>query len=116
MRFPLWRTLLLGFSSLALTVATLGIDQTAQSKGEAQHLCFGYPVHFAFSDFSIHYTPPPGAQTYRLNPWEVPVQSNPLAFLISWAVVYGVLLATWLVARNALVRVASRFRQRDLIT
>jgi hypothetical protein len=100
-RFPLARTLLLGLASFGLTVASLGIDQTAQSEREAQHLGFGYPLHFVFSDFSIYYTPPPGAQSYSLNPWEVPVQGNPLAFLISWVLVYGVLLGSWLLACNA---------------
>jgi hypothetical protein len=101
-RFPLARTLVLGFSSFALTLASLGIGQTARGEREAQHLGFGYPLQFAFSDFTIYYTPPPGAQTYRLNPWEVPVEGNPLAFLVSWGLVYGALLVCWLVALAAL--------------
>jgi hypothetical protein len=40
----------------------------------------------------------------------VPVSNNPLAFLISWVLVYGILLARWLLARNALVLLARHVR------
>jgi hypothetical protein len=109
-RLPVARTLLLGIGSFVLAVASLGIDQTPQSRGEAKHLGFGYPVHFAFSDFTTYYTPSSHPQTFRLNPWEIPVQGNPLAFLVSWVLVYGALLAGWLYLRKTLMRAARQLR------
>jgi hypothetical protein len=60
-------------------------------------------VHFAFSDFTIYYSPLSNAQTFRLNPWEIPVETNPLAFLVSWVLAYGALLAGWLFLRRMLI-------------
>ena len=102
-RLPVSRTLLLGFGSFVLVVASLGIDQTAHSEDAAKHLGFGYPVHFAFSDFTTYYSPFGYPQTFRLNPWEIPVETNPLAFLVSWVLVYAVLLAGWLFLRKTLI-------------
>jgi hypothetical protein len=82
-------------------VASLGIEQTAYSRHEAQDLGFGYPFHFAFSDFTTYYTPP-YPETYKLNPWEIPVEGNPPTFLASWLLVYLALLGCWLLVRNAL--------------
>lgn len=103
-RPPVVRTLVLGLASLTLVVASLGIDQTAHNRSEARDLGFGYPVHFASSDFTSYYTSPAYPQTYKLNPWEIPVESNPLTFLASWALVYVVLLGCWLLLRKALTR------------
>ena len=103
-RLPVARTLLLGFGSFVLTAASLGIDQRAQSRDAAKHLGFGYPLHFAFSDFTIYYSPSNSPQTFRLNPWEIPVETNPFAFLLSWVLVYGALLACWLFLGKALRR------------
>jgi branched-subunit amino acid ABC-type transport system permease component len=117
-RLPVARTLLLGFGSFVLVVASLGIDQTAHSRDAAKHLGFGYPVHFAFSDFTTYYSPYGYPQTFRLNPWEIPVEGNPLAFLVSWVLVYGALLACWLFLRKTLMwaRQPARSQDRDLIT
>jgi hypothetical protein len=52
-RLPVARTLLFGFGSFVLAVASLGIDQTRIA---AKHLGFGYPVHFAYSDFATYYS------------------------------------------------------------
>jgi len=109
-RLSVARTLLLGFGSFVLTVASLGIDQTANSRDAAKHLGFGYPVHFAFSDFTTYYSPPSYPQTFRLNPWEIPVEGNPLAFLVSWVLVYGALLAGWLLLRKTLMWAARQLR------
>lgn len=109
-RVPVARTLLLGLGSLVLGVASLGIDQTANSRHAAQHLGFGYPVHFAFSDFTTYYSPSSYPQTFRLNPWEIPMEGNPLAFLVSWVLVYGVLLASWLFLRETLMWTARQLR------
>jgi len=109
-RLPFVRTLFLGAVSFVLVVASLALDQTAHSRSEAQHLGFGYPVHFASADFTIYYTPPPYAQTYRLNPWEIPVGGNPLAFLVSWLLVYAALLAGWLLVRSTFRRVLRTWR------
>jgi len=115
-RFPLARTLLLGLASFGLTVASLGIDQTAQSGHEARHLGFGYPVHFAFSDFTSYSSPSSYPQTFRLNPWEIPVEGNPLAFLVSWVLIYGGLLGCWLVARGTLRWTARHVRDLSAVT
>ena len=118
-RLPVSRTLLLGFGSFVLVVASLGIDQTAHSEDAAKHLGFGYPVHFAFSDFTTYYSPFGYPQTFRLNPSEIPVEGNPLAFLLSWVLVYGALLACWLFLRKTLIwaaRQPARSQDRDLIT
>jgi hypothetical protein len=108
-RPPLARTLTLGLLSLCLVVASLGIEQTANSRNQAGDLGFGYPLHFAFSDFTDYYTPG-YPQTFSLNPWEVPAEANPLTFLISWLLVYGVLFACWVVLRSALLSVRRRVR------
>ncbi len=105
------RTLLLGIVSLALIVASLGIGQTAHNRSEAQDLGFGYPLHFAFSDFTTSYSPPAKPQTYNLNPWEIPMGGNPLAFLTSWVLTYGAVLGCWLLLANTF-RSALRRRAR----
>jgi hypothetical protein len=110
MRLPVARTLLLGLGSFVLTLASLGIDQTANSGDAAKDLGFGYPVHFAFSDFTTYYSPSSYPQTFRLNPWEIPIEANPLAFLVSWVLVYGVLLAGWLFLRKALMWAGRQLR------
>jgi hypothetical protein len=109
-RLPVARTLLLGLGSFVLAGASLGIDQTANSPDAAKHLGFGYPVHFAFSDFTSYYSPSSYPQTFRLNPWEIPMEGNPLAFLVSWLLVYGVLLAGWLFLRKTLMWAARQLR------
>jgi hypothetical protein len=43
--------------ALGLVVASLGIDQKAQNEAIAKHLSFGYPLHFAASDFTSYYAP-----------------------------------------------------------
>jgi hypothetical protein len=102
-RLPVARTLLLGLGSFVLTFASLRIDQTANSSDAPKDLGFGYPVRFAFSDFTTYYSPASYPHTFRLNPWEIPAEGNPLAFLVSWVLVYGVLLAGWLFLRKALM-------------
>ncbi len=99
---PLVRTLLLVLASVVLVVASLGIDQTAHNRSEARDLGFGYPVHFAVADFTNHSGPPPPGypQTYKLNPWEVPVEGSAFALLASCLLVYAALLGCWLLARN----------------
>ena len=101
-RLPLLRRLLLGLASLVLVVASLGIDQTASSRGDARHLGFGYPLHFVSSDFTIHYGLSAHPQTVKLNPWENPVQGNPVAFLASWGA--RLCRATGLLAATAQAR------------
>lgn len=108
-RLPLVRTLLLAFLSLLLVVASLGIEQTAHNRSEAQDLGFGYPLHFAFSDFTTYSSPQGYPQTYNLNPWEIPMEENALTFLISWVLTYAALLGCWLLAAKALRR---SFRRR----
>jgi hypothetical protein len=49
-----------------------------------------------------HYSPPAYPQTFRLNPLEIPVETNPLTFLVSWLSFYALLLACWLLARSTL--------------
>jgi hypothetical protein len=95
-------TLLLTLASFVLAIASLGIDQTATSRDAAKHLGFGYPVHFAFSDFTTYYSPS-DAQTFRLNPWEIPVEASLLGFVVSWLLVYCALLAASLLLRKALM-------------
>lgn len=102
------RTVLLGATSLVLVVSSLGIDQTANDRAEARHLGFGYPLHFASSNFTSSYTPPAYPQTYRLNPWEIPVDGNPGALLVPWALVYGALLGCWLLLRMAFGHASDR--------
>ena len=99
---PMRRTLVLGFMALGLVAASLGIDQRAQNEAAARHLGFGYPLHFAESDLASHYTPPSYPQTYKLNPWEIPVDGNPLAFLVSWLLVYGALVGCWVLLQNVI--------------
>jgi hypothetical protein len=70
--------LLIAAASFVLVIATLGIDQTATTTDAAQHLGFGYPLHFASSDFTSKYSPPTYPQTLRLNPWEIPVNGTKL--------------------------------------
>jgi hypothetical protein len=92
-------------------VASLGIDQIAHRRDAAKHLGFGYPLHFAFSDVTAYYSPFGYPQTFRLNPWEIPVEGNPLAFLVSWVLVYGARLACWLFLRKTLMwALSSLFR------
>jgi hypothetical protein len=100
----------LGLISFGLVFASLGIDQTANSRSDARHLGFGYPVHFAFSDFTAIYSPPSYPQVFKLNPWEIPVRGSPLAFVVSWLLVYGALLASWLLTRIGLEWVLRRLR------
>lgn len=109
-RLPVFRTLVLGISSFCLVVASLGIDRTAYSAGDARHLGFGYPVHFAFSDFTSYYSPWSYPQTFKLNPWEIPVEVNPLGLLISWVLIYAGLLGCWLVVRKMLRWMARHVR------
>ena len=68
-------------------------------------------------DFAIDYTPSRDPQTFKLNPWEVPVEANLFTFLLSWLIGYALLLGCSLVARNAFKRlVRARARsQFDLI-
>jgi hypothetical protein len=115
-RLPVGRTVVLGLVSFCLAVASLGIDRTAYSRSEAQHLGFGYPVHFAFSDFASHYSPSSYPQTFRLNPWETPVAANPIGFLISWVLIYGALLACWLALRKTLRWTARYVRGLSAVT
>jgi hypothetical protein len=85
--------LLLAIASFGLVIASLGIDQTATTTDEARHLGFGYPLHFASSDFTSTYGPLTyPEQTFRLNPWEVPVNGNVGAFVVDWAAVSLALL------------------------
>jgi hypothetical protein len=92
--------LLIAAASFVLVIATLGIDQKATTTAEARHLGFGYPLHFASSDFTSKYGPLTYPQeTFRLNPWEIPVNENVGAFVIDWAAVYVVLLGVALVLR-----------------
>jgi hypothetical protein len=105
---PVLRTVVLGLTALGLVVASLGIGQTAQSEAAARHLGFGYPLHFAWSDFTSYYTPPSYPQTYNLNPWEIPVGGNLLTFLVSWLATYGALLACWLLLRNSVSHALGR--------
>jgi hypothetical protein len=107
------RALLLGSASLVLVAANLGLERTARSRAEAAHLGFGYPLHFAESDFTSISTPPSYPQTYRLNPWEVPVAGNGLAFAVSWSLVYSGLLVFWLLAKRAQRKAFTRVRGRD---
>jgi len=109
-RLPVARTLLLGFGSFVLAVASLGINQTANSRDAAKHLGFGYPVHFVFSDFTTYDSPSSYPETFRLSPWEIPVEGNPLAFVVSWLLVYSVLLAGWLFLRKTLMWAARQLR------
>jgi hypothetical protein len=47
------------------------------------------------------------------------VEGNPLAFLLSWVLVYGALLACWLFLRKTLIwaaRQPARSQDCDLIT
>ena len=101
LRVPVLRTFVLAVAALGLVVASLGIDQTAQNEAAAGHLGFGYPLHFAWSDFTSVYTPPSYPQTYKLNPWEIPVSGNALTFLVSWLLVYGALVSCWVLLWNA---------------
>ena len=105
---PLWRTLILAFASFALVVLSLAIKQTAHSHIDAQDLGFGYPLHFAYSDFTSVYDPPGYPQTYNLNPWEIPMEGNPLTFLISWLLVYSAFLGVWLVLARTIRSVFER--------
>jgi hypothetical protein len=88
--------------ALGLVFASLGIGQRAQNEAAARHLSFGYPLHFAESDFTSYYTPPSYPQTYKLNPWEIPVDGNPLAFVVSWLLVYGALVSCWILLQNVI--------------
>jgi hypothetical protein len=97
--------------ALALVVASLGIDQVASSASAARHVGFGYPVHFAASDFTTVSTPPAYPQTYRINPWEVPVEANFAAFMVSWILVYLALHGAALLLRSA----ARAFRRKALL-
>jgi hypothetical protein len=105
--------ILLALASFVLVVASLGIDQTAHSRSEARHLGFGYPLHFASSDFASYYSPPSYPHTFTLNPWEIPVSGNPLAFLVSWVLVYGALFALWRLVRAAGAGVVRRPRRTE---
>jgi hypothetical protein len=100
-RLPRLRTFVLGFASLVLVVASLGIDQTAPSRSDAHDLGFGYPLHFASADVAALYGPASSPRTYKLNPWEMSVEGNAPAFFVSWILVYVALLSGWLLARTA---------------
>jgi hypothetical protein len=67
-------------------------------------LGFGYPLHFVSSDFTSVYTPTSYPSSFRLNPWEVPVEGNLGAFVIDWAIVYTALIGTFLLLRVGLTR------------
>jgi hypothetical protein len=110
------RTVLIALVSLALMLASLGIDETAHSRNEVRHLGFGYPVHFAFSDFRSYYSSPSYPQTFKLNPWEIPVEGNLLAFMLSWTLTYGALLACWLVVRKTLIWAARTWGTLSAVT
>jgi hypothetical protein len=101
-RLPLVRTVVLGIVSLALLLASLDIDQVADSSSAARHLGFGYPVHFVYANFMNSYANAGYPQTFNLNPWEVPVDLKPGAFLISWLLTYGVLFAASLLIGRGL--------------
>ena len=108
LRTPVLRTAVLGLIALGLVVASLGIEQTAQNGAAARHLGFGYPLHFAESDFTSLYTPPSYPQTYNLNPWEIPVDGNPLAFFVSWLLAYGTLVSCWVLLKNVVRKASGR--------
>jgi hypothetical protein len=99
----------LAFVSLAAVFGTLAVDQTAVGRTEAQHLGFGYPLHFAWADETRWYgdgkqVDVPEIQTFTLNPWEDTTDVDGSALLISWFVVYAVALALWLLIRWLLPR------------
>jgi len=96
--------LVFAVASCGLVVASLGIDQPATSAGAARHLGFGYPLHFVSSDFTSVYTPPSYPSSFRLNPWEVPIQGNLGAFVIDWAMVYTAIIGSFLLLRVSLTR------------
>ncbi len=101
--------LLITTASFVLVIATLRIDQTATTTTAARHLGFGYPLHLASSDFTSKYGPLTYPQeTFRLNPWEIPVTGNVGAFVIDWAAVYVVLLGVALVLHAGLTSAACR--------
>jgi hypothetical protein len=103
--------LLLGVVSFGLVIASLGIDQTATSTDKARHLGFGYPLHFASSDFTSTYGPLIYPQeTFRLNPWEVPVSGDVGAFVLDWGAVYAVLIVLTLALRGCVTSSARLIR------
>jgi hypothetical protein len=92
--------LLLAVVGLGIVVATLALPSTANSRDEAAHLGFGYPLSFVWVDESALWNPPGYPQTYLLNPWEDPSHGNGWRFIADWLLVTAALwFPIWLLRR-----------------
>lgn len=85
--------------ALALVPATLATPRTAQSRADAAHLGFGYPISFVTVDERV-WNPPAYPQTYRFDPWHDVARWNGWLF-VDWVLVTGVVwIAVWLLRRR----------------
>jgi hypothetical protein len=99
-----WRLLFLLFAVVALgiVVVTLALPSTANSRDEAVHLGFGYPLSFVWVDETALWNPPGYPQTYLFNPWEDPSShGNGWRFIADWLLVTAALWTPiWLLRRG----------------
>jgi hypothetical protein len=85
-------------AALVMVLATLAIPVRADSRAEARHLRFGYPLHFVEGDVSQFWSGRP--YTSPFNPWEDMGHVLAAAFLLDWAIVTVALAAPFLLVRR----------------
>ena len=98
-----WRLVFLLFAVVALgiVVVTLALPSTANSRDEAAHLGFGYPLSFVWVDEAALWHAQDYPQTYLFNPWEHPSSGgNGWRFIADWLLVTAALWTPiWLLRR-----------------
>lgn len=87
----------LHFLTIIILVATLFIPKQVYKQEEMKSLPLGYPIGFYIQDFS-RYTPLEFPQEFSFgSPWEDPSTIHPVYFLLSYFIVYVILLFIYLI-------------------
>ena len=91
--------LLLAVVALGVSVATLGLPSTAETRAEGAHLGFGYPVSFVWAD-QTRWNASDYPETYSFDPWETGGDFSGLRFVADW-LIWTVLLwaSLWFLRR-----------------
>jgi hypothetical protein len=89
--------------ALILVVASLGFLQHADTREEAGHLGFGYPIHYVDADIGWVWGAGNSGGPFdaRLNPWEQNVDVRVGYFLLDWMLVAGLLVGAYWLGRRA---------------
>ena len=84
-------------TALVVVLATLAIPVRAGSRAEAQHLRFGYPLHFVEADVSRPWN---GPITLPFSPWEDEGHVRPAEFFLDWGIVAAAFATPFLLVRR----------------